>query len=299
MPTLIVEVFGGMFPYADRVGPYAEGELWGIFMDRSELMGWTTSFSNPGPVLWRIEEGELTFDTDGSQIGFVQVGLDTDIGASELDPSNPAHPSHEPVLTEAEVAELDEFELANAGWAPYPEPDRPPHTDPSVAIPPMLQCVDDSLRWFGEIEVSAFQVTGIGVSRTTMPHAFPFVSVPYWFNTTTTRPRARAQVTVAADVWNANMAADIAANLRRAHGRLFEIGPLTTAPPEYAAGPDMRSVEWARAEPSQAIAVSLPEWTPSAVGWIIAKLFDATLSHNPDMRNLSVRVTRSEGEAIA
>ncbi len=34
-----------------------------------------------------------------------------------------------------------------------------PPTDSVIAIPPLVQCVDDALRWFGETEVSAYQVT--------------------------------------------------------------------------------------------------------------------------------------------
>ena len=33
-------------------------------------------------------------------------------------------------------------------------------TDPAVAVPPVIQCLDDSIRWFGEAEVWSYQVTG-------------------------------------------------------------------------------------------------------------------------------------------
>ena len=293
MSTLIVDAFGSISPDPERVGSEPKEALHGPVLDRSILMGWSNSRFNGTSLLWNMEEAELTYHTDESTIGFVQVGLD--IGprvAGTLDPSTPIYVDA-PYPTHHDL-EGAEGHCMTPGWAAFPMPEVPAN-DPTIVIPPLVQCVHDALCWCGEIDLSALQMTGIDVSRTSRPHEFEFTSVLYWFGAPPTKPTVRAVVTVAADVWNTNMVADIVANLRGPRGRLFEIGPLTTAPPEYAAGPDMRSIEWGRGEPSQAIAVSLPEWTPSAVGWIIAKLFDTTLSHNPDMRNLSVRVTRSEG----
>ena len=295
--TLIVDLLGHLSPIPERVAPAdataspdqeadLDGYLWGVFLPRSELMGWSNSRFDGTATLWNVEEAELTYHLEESQIGFAQVGLD--VGpriAGTLDPSTP-------IYVDGPFPERPDPNAAEgAHFAPFPMPEVP-STDPAVAIPPLIQCVDDSLRWFGETEVSAFQVTGLDVSRTTQPYPFAFVSVLNWFDVGAEQSRPRAVVTVAADQWDDRIAAEVVAAIQQTNTGSFRIGPLTSAPEGYDAGPEMAFMQWIRGE--SGIAISMPEWSPSAVGWVIARVFDAVLSRDPAPQNLSVRLTRTD-----
>ena len=291
MATLIVDAFGRLSPIPERVAPDEpsaspdqdvdlDGYLWGVFLPRSELMGWSNSRLDGTATLWNVEEAELTYHVEDYRIGWAQVGLDVrpTIDATEA--------SSQPTLSDEEIAKLDPSE---GDWAPFPIPDAGPATDPSVAIPPLIQCVDDSIRWFGKTEISAIQVTGLDVSRTKQPYAFAFFSVLNWFNVGADS-RARAVVTVAADQWDARSLAEVVSVIQQTNTGAFAFGPLVATPGEHAAGPEMRWIQWARVD--QGVAVSMPEWSPAAVGWVIARVFDAVLARDSAPQNLSVRVTR-------
>ena len=40
------------------------------------------------------------------------------------------------------------------------------------------------------------------------------------------------------------------------------------------------------------VSVTLPEWTASAVGWVLANVIDAARASAPDVPDFAVRVTR-------
>ena len=81
-------------------------------------------------------------------------------------------------------------------------------------------------------------------------------------------------------------------NLIRKRGfDIFSIGPFVDAPEELAAGLDWRWQALTRG--ALGIAVSLPEWSTAAVGWLIEVAFEAALSLEPAPYSLSVRVSRT------
>ena len=87
-----------------------EEDLYSVFLTRSELMGWGAPSSDERPLLWHMEEAEITADADSDRIGFVQVGL----GVGHLEPMElPPQP--------------------RPGWAALPV--RPKSTDPVLALP--------------------------------------------------------------------------------------------------------------------------------------------------------------------
>ena len=278
MTTILAEMFGHLALNQDRAVDVLDEDLYSVFRARSELMGWST-INSPGKssLLWGMNEAELTNEDDGHRIGFAQVGLDvgwnTDIvDRSELEP---------PRLSNQRVGKPASF------------PTRPttPPTDPVLAIPPLIQCLDDSLRWFGEAEVAAAQVTAIDIERRQQSCLDHLVSALNWFNIGTAIERPRALVTVAADQWDEGKEADVVAAIHQTNTGSFEIGSLIPAPAEYAAGPDWAWPQFART--NMGLDVSMPEWSPSTVGWVVARLFEAALSLDPAPQALSVRVSRS------
>jgi len=294
--TLVVDMFGSLSPipervardpddlYPDKENPL-DGYLWGVFLPRSEMMGWSNSRFDGTALLWNVEEAELTYHIEESRIGFTQVGLNTGIGEL-LDQSGEAARHIE--LSESEIAQLD---LSQAEWAPYPIAESPA-TDPAVVIPPLVQCSDDSIRWFGEAELSAVQVTGIDVTRTKRPYAFESTSVLNWFNTQSAEPKAHAVVTILADGWDDGKTTALADENRRWHSGSLEFGALVSVPEDYVPRPAWMRDEWAELDAKLGIPVLMPEWDASSIGWIIARVFDLVLALDSAPGNLAVRVTR-------
>ena len=281
MTTILVEAFGRLSIHKDRAVNVLDEDLYSIFRARSELMAWST-FNSPGKssLLWGMNEAELTNEDDGPRIGFAQVGLDVGWNTDIVDWS-----------------ELEPPRLSNRrGGKPAPFPTRPttPPTDPVLAIPPLIQCLDDSLRWFGEAEVAAAQVTAIDTERRQRSYLDHLVSVHNWFNIGTAIERPRALVTVAADQWDESKEADVVDAIQETNTGSFEIGSRIKAPAEYAADTDWPWPQMVRT--NMGLDVSMPDWSPSTVGWVVARLFEAALSLDSAPQALSVRVTRTAPE---
>ena len=154
MSTLFVEAFGRLS--GPSIIDCEEEDLYSVFLTRSELMGWGAPSSDERPLLWHMEEAEITADADSDRIGYVQVGL----GVGPLEPTEPP---------------------PRPGWAALPV--RPKSTDPVLALPPLVQRFGDSLDRFGDIEVSFFQVTATYLNIDPVSQLGHLVSMLNWFNT--------------------------------------------------------------------------------------------------------------------
>ncbi len=256
--TLFVEAFGRLVPIPERVAPDPESPqevheyLWSVFLDRSEHMRWSNMEGSGAARLWEVEEAELTYQLGGSRIGFAQVGLDV----------NPATiaPAMTLMVDEEPPPDID---LLRGSWSPVPVlDDAGPPTDPVVAISPLIQCLDDSLRWFGETEISAYQVSGVNLQPRSLEQ-FRLGSVLGWFSVVVPTAVTPAVITMTSTQGSDRLVADVFAGIKQGGVSFFEIGPLLSASEANAAG----------------VAVSMPEWSPAAFP--------------PD---LSVRVTRSTPE---
>ena len=288
-PTLFVDAFGHLIPIPDRVVAEPEIEietkdlLWSTFLDRSVHMRWATEGSAGTSRVWDVQEAELTYHLEPSRIGFAQVGLEVKSATPDL----------------ANVKNLNKpppgFDLSQGGWAPAPAPmldDAEPPTEPSVAISPLIQCLDDSLRWYGETEVDAYQVTGYDLPPSQTKH--PLSSVLSWFRVPIAADVTPAIITLASSQGGDPLVSEVFDLIRRTGYVFFTIGPLVDAPDEVAAGLDWKWLQLTRGEVG--IAVSLPEWSTAAVGWMIGTVFHAALSLEPAPHALSVRVTRTAPE---
>ncbi len=77
---LFVEAFGQLSPGTNQIDS-EEDDLYSVFRARAGLMGWSTT-SDRRPMLWGMNDAELTAGIDASRIGWVQVGLN--VGDVEL-----------------------------------------------------------------------------------------------------------------------------------------------------------------------------------------------------------------------
>ena len=287
-PTLFVDAFGRLVPIPERVAPDPESPndvsetLWSTFLDRSVHMQWSTEGSAGTSRLWDVQEAELTYHLGSSRIGFAQVGLEVKSATAVIPP--------EMTILEEPPSDID---LSQAGWTTVPTlDDAASPTDPAVAISPLIQCLDDSLRWFGETEVTAYQVTGYDLPSGQKKH-FPTHETG-WFCVPVPTEITPAIVTLASSPGGDRIVPEVFPRIRRASHDFFEIGPLVDAPAEFAAGLDWARLSLNRGEVG--IAVSLPEWSTAYVGWMIGTVFEAALSLESAPHALSVRVTRTAPE---
>ena len=288
-PTLFVDAFGRLIPIPERVDPrqYVPNDvsetLWSAFRNRSAHMRWATDGSAGTSRVWDVQEAELTYHLGSSRIGFAQVGLEVK-SATAVMPSGP-----QPKLDELPPG----IDLSQGGWAAVPTlDDAEPPTEPAVAISPLIQCLDDSLRWYGETEVDAYQVTGYDLPPSQTKH--PLSSVLSWFCVPIAADITPATITLASSQGGDRLVSDVLDRIRGAGYVYFTIGPLVDAPDELAAGLDWKWLQLSRGEVG--IAVSLPEWSTAAAGWLIGTVFSAALSLESAPDALSVRVSRTTPE---
>ena len=281
MSTLFLEGFGQLSPDTYLIDSEEE-DLYSVFLAHATLMGWCDTSTRRGPLLWGMEEAELTAGTDATRIGFVQVGLKPGV-VGVLEPgSDPSAPRPSPA--------------GRGGWTGYaklPTPRSADAVDPAIVLPPLIQCFDDALRRFGVIELSGLQVTASSLEPSTRSCIGDLVSGLNWFNTT---PKERTDALIAVDneLLGGHTEAELFARLQRRNNGSFEFGPVVAVPEQYSikAGAEYPILSISPAHSGLGLSVTLPEWTASAAGWVLATVIDAARTIAPDVRNFAVRITR-------
>ena len=269
MSTLFLEAFGQLSG-APTINCEDE-DLFSVFMNRSELMRWGAPASGSRPLLWLTEEAELTTESDPHSIGWTQVGLG--IGPLELRKEGvraaPAKP--------------------RAGW--FGSPLRPKSTDPVLALPPLVQCFSDSLSRFGVVELSALQVVASRLDAGEGSRLDYLAAVLGWFNTNS-ESRAEAIVAFDQNLVKGYDVSELIANLQWRYTGAFEFMSVVEVPEQHMVKPYITPFRPAAPRSNQGLSVAMPEWTPSAAGWVLASVVDAAREIEPDVRNFLARVTR-------
>ncbi len=295
-PILILEAFGEL-PATDLVAAERARErhqrehptagvvdvsvLHRAFEARAELMGWSvTSRHVPLPApLWNLFEANLTDGAgDSSLIGWVYVGLANPIGLSQAAPET-VQPG------------------TGAGWGVVRPP--PGYHEATVALPvaiPLLvQCLDDSLRRIGADQITGFQLTCYGADlQPNGRYGAHLASGASWFNITPKVEAANALIAFDAGLTGGVPISDLlrVTGYRNDFPCAFEPvrdiswrhnirTPSNTPKPHVAFEPSALS-----------LSVGLPEWTASSAGWALAAVVDAARSVAPGVENFSVRITR-------
>ncbi len=274
---LFVEAFGQLFRGANLEGMILEDEedLYSVFRARAELMGWSTS-SARRPLLWGMNDAELTAGNDASRIGWVQVG--PEVGDSE------------PTRVPSASARVPSAPVPGRHYTTLWESRR--SDEPAVLLPPLIQCLDDALRRFGVVELSGLQVTA-NFLRPSMGSYGDLGDALNWFNTTL-KGRADALIAFDQELLGGHTEAELVASLRRMNTGSFEFGPVVAVPEQHSikAGVEapLRSVSPAHS--GLGVSVTLPEWTASAAAWVLAIVIDTARANAPDVSNFAVRVVR-------
>ena len=279
MSTLFVEAFGELSRDANLRGMILEEEedLYSVFRERGELMRWMSS-PNDRPMLWGMEEAELTDGDDASRIGWVQVGLN-------VGPFEPIREPPPPVLGQGNAPPGLHWRYESFGA------DRRA-SEPVEVLPALIQCFDDSLRRFGAVEVSGFQVTASGLETSIGDRLGYLGSVLNWFNLDS---KARADAIVAFDqaLLKDDDVHKLVAGLRRRKNGTFEFRSVVDVPDDCMVEVTTSAyLHPVTPQTHQGVLVSLPEWTPSAAGWVLARVINAARALESDTSSFAIRITR-------
>ncbi len=272
MPTtLFLEAFGQLSGPATIDS--CEEDLYSVFRSRSELMGCSTMSAHRHPLLWLMEEAEITADADSSRIGFVQVGL----SVGDFEPARPSPGS-----------------VTGFAYAPLPVHRR--DIEPALVLPALVQCFYDALRRFGVVELSGIQVTASFLNPDARSSLAYLVSVLNWFNTNL-KAGAEAIVAFDQDLLGGDKVSELVATLQRRNTYPFEFSTFTPVSEKHMVGIPVETGPYHPIAPQSdaGVFVTLPEWTPSAAGWVLASVVDAARLINPNASNFALRLTRIQG----
>ena len=271
---LFVEAFGQLIRDESLEGVVSDEEdLYSVFRARAQLMGWSTTKARRRPLLWQINEAELTAGSDESRVGWVQVGL-------EVGDVEPTMVQSAPVLP-----------VLGYRYAPLGVHRRA--VEPALILGALVQCFDDALRRFGVVELYGFQVAASGLESSAQSWLNDLGGTLNWFNTTL-KGQADAVIAFDQEFLGGHAEAELAAGLRRRNKGSFEFGPVVAVPKQHSvkAGVETPIRSISPAQSGLGLTVSLPEWTASAVGWALAMVVDAARAIAPDVSNFAVRITR-------
>ena len=269
---LFIEAFGQLLRDANLESIVSEDEedLYSVFRARAELMGWSTTSARRRPLLWNINEAELTAGIDPNRIGWVQVGLD--VGEFESTKVPPA---------------------PGTGYYYAPLGIHRRSAEPAMVLPALIQCFHDALRRFGVVELSGLQATASGLESSAQSYLSDLVGMLNWFNTTLKR-RADALIAFDQEFLGGHTEAELLARLRRRNTGSFEFGPVIAVPEQHSvrAGVEAPVRSISPAHSGLGVSVALPEWTPSAAAWVLAMVIDTARTRAPDVSNFAVRIVR-------
>ena len=146
-------------------------------------------------------------------------------------------------------------------------------------IPSLVQCFYDALNRFGRIHLSAVQVTVLDIPLPTVGGLDNLVSPLNWFNNAAA---ARVSGLITFDGDTARLVGqDPLVNLRDFPYSRFVFGPAVSD----HADPN---------KPSQGVLVDMPDWTPGAIGWVLAAGAFAVITGAAQLANTTIRVTRAD-----
>ena len=178
-----------------------------------------------------------------------------------------------------------------SGYSPLPYRRR--SAEPVLVLPALVQCFIDALSRFGVVELSALQVTAISLDPGTRSCAGYLASVLNWFNVTS-KSRVNAVIAFDHGLLGGHTESELVANLQRWNDDgPFEFGAAVAVPERHMVkAPAETPFHPVSPQSALGVSVTMPEWTPSAVGWVLANVIDTARAGEPDVSDFMVRVTR-------
>ena len=164
-------------------------------------------------------------------------------------------------------------------------------------LPAVLHCFNDSVRRFGATTVSGFQVTTRGlVNLSDDACTWYLVFVLSWFNLDV-RERVKAVVHFDQGLLGDHDVTALVDCIEQGNNGVFEFRLMDEVPvearirlvPSFAVHSYLLSPTQ---HPSQGLLVSMPEWSPSAAGWVLARVIDAAHTLGSKPSKYAVRISQ-------
>ena len=154
----------------------------------------------------------------------------------------------------------------------------------ATTLPALIDNLDNSLRYFGEVELSGYRITAVYLEPGQVDHAGDLVSMLNWFG-----PPSRSSKVLVYGAPDAGP--DIVSRLQRRNTGLFRFDAVETG-----AGWDT-SLEWTELRiaptPDVGLKVALPDG-PSAAGWVLASVTNMALTLVPNLTELRMSLEYSQ-----
>ena len=162
-----------------------------------------------------------------------------------------------------------------------------------------LNASGDSLSRFGDIEVSCFQVTVLHMDADAVSQLGHLVSMLNWFNTNL-ETRAGAIVSFEQNLLGGSDVPELVTYLQRRNTGSFEFRSAVDVPEQHmvevSTGEHFHPV---KPLSDQGVPVIMPEWTPSAAGWVLASVINAARTIEPEPDSFAVRITRLQSRPVS
>lgn len=167
-----------------------------------------------------------------------------------------------------------------------------------LRLPALIQCFHDALCWFGDVNLSAIQITAAWL----VPHPpsclMDLISARNWFNTiadTIVSNRVNAVIAFDEESLDNHAQTKPFSRLQSGVGRQFIFGPLSGASESHRIALPAEMPKVRNTRPSDVnLPVALPEWTPGAIGWALAAAVDAVRTASPGLQTIIARITRTD-----
>ena len=161
--------------------------------------------------------------------------------------------------------------------------------DPPEALPALTQCFDDALVRFGTVELSAVQVTATHLGPPLQSCIGDLVAADNWFNLSD-KTGVDAVVVLDQELLGGNTPLFS----RYTRPGIFEFGQTATVHEEHQVRipPEAPYCPATSGGPALGWTFTLPEWTASCIGWMLAIVVDIARTENPDGRSFAARLSR-------
>jgi hypothetical protein len=194
-------------------------------------------------------------------------------------------------LEEAELTHGDDS--SRIGWA---QVGLEHGVEPAMALPALVQCFDDSLRRFGDVELTALQVTATQLQPSTVSPTSALISALNWFHTSL-KGTAHAIIAFDNEMVGGGTEVELVAGLQQLYtAGAFEFGPLVAVPEQQSIHRPLEMPVRAVTPAQRGVSVRLLEWTASTAGWVLALVIDTARAAAPEVGDFTVRMTRVEAQ---
>ena len=163
------------------------------------------------------------------------------------------------------------------------------NVDPPEALSALAQCFDDALRRFGSVELTALQITATHLGPPLQPCIGDLVAANNWFNLS---DKTGVDAVIALD--QELLGENDPAFSRYTRPGVFEFGQPVTVHEEHQVRIPSETPFYPTPSGSPALGwtVTIPEWTASCIGWMLAIVVDIARTDHPDGRSFAARLSK-------